>query len=68
MCICDGFEGVVVHRGTNSLRLIGEAGTLCLRERNDVCSLQKKEAVLGYVKIRMCAIEMGQHKLWDTGW
>lgn len=41
MFICDGFEGAMVHRGTNSLRLIGEAGTPCLRKRNDVCSLQK---------------------------
>lgn len=41
MRICDGFEGAVVHRGTNSLRLIGEAGTPCLRKRIDVCLLQK---------------------------
>lgn len=72
----DGFEGAVVHRGANSLRLIGEAGTLCLRERNDVCSLQKRKPSC-YVKIRMCAgggpfcllsISLGQHALWDTGW
>lgn len=41
LCICDGFKGAMAHRGTNSLRLIGEAGTPCLQKRNDVCSLQK---------------------------
>lgn len=53
-CESDCFKGAMVHRGTNSLRLIGEAGTPCLRR--DMMSVHfKKAAILCYVKTRMWA-------------